>query len=89
MAVGGPPARGRLALVKIAGPAQVGSFGPKTVKVTVPVGAGALAGAVTKAVSVMGWPSEAFGVAWVTTVGGTGAMTEASLGALQGLVTVP
>ena len=54
---GGPPARGTAALVKIAGSAQVGSFGPKRVKVTVPVGVGAgAAPPVTVAVSEIGPP---------------------------------
>ena len=55
---GGPPPKGRLALVKIGAPVQVALSGPNRVKVTVPVGAGAAAGApVTVAVSVMGPPS--------------------------------
>ena len=55
MAVGGgPPPSGRLALVKIGAPVQVGLAGPKSVNVTVPVGTGAGAGApVTVAVSVI------------------------------------
>ena len=38
---GGPPPSGRLALVKIGAPVQVALSGPKSVNVTVPVGAGA------------------------------------------------
>jgi hypothetical protein len=64
----------------------VASFGPKTVKVTVPVG-GVPATPVTVAVSLMGWPSGAVGVAEVTIEGSTWPTTEASLGALQGLAT--
>ena len=63
---GGPPANGRV-LVKIGAPVQVGLSGPKTAKVTVPVGAGAGAGLpVTVAVSEIGLPTVTVGVAWVT-----------------------
>ena len=58
---GGSQARGPLS--KTAGPAQVGSPGPKTVKVTVPVGAGAPVDPVTVAVSAIGVPITAAGVA--------------------------
>ena len=50
---GGPPPRGRAALVKIGAPLHVGSAGPNRVKVTVPVGAGV---PVTVAVSRMESP---------------------------------
>ena len=83
MELGGPPLSGWAALVKIGGPAQVASLGPKTVKVTVPVAAGALAGTVTVAVSVMGWPSGTVGVAEVTIVGVTWVTTDVSLASLQ------
>jgi hypothetical protein len=76
-----------LALVKMGGPAQVASLGPKTVNVTVPVGAGALGAPVTEATSVMEPPRGTVGVAWVTTVGGTWVTTEVSLASLQAVVT--
>jgi hypothetical protein len=69
VAVGGPPESGRLADAKACAPVQVASLGPKSVNVTVPVGAGALAGPVTLAVSLIGLPTVWFGVACVVTVG--------------------
>ena len=85
---GGPPASGRLTLVKIGAPAQVALSGPKAVKVTVPVGAGAGAGApVTVAVSVIEPPMVTVGVAWVAIVATAGLTTDDSLGSLQRLVT--
>ena len=74
--------------MKIGAPVQVALFGPKTVNVTVPVGAGA-GGAppVTVATSVIGLPMVAVGVAWVTMVIGPWATTEVSLASLQVLVT--
>ena len=84
---GGPPPSGRPALVKMAGPAQVASFGPKRVKVTVPVGGGAGAGApVTVAVSVMGLPMVTVGVAWVVMVATAGVKTTVSVGSPQAVV---
>ena len=66
---GGPPASGWAPLVKIGVSPQVASFGPNTVKVTVPVGAGAGSAApVTVAMSEMGWPRSTEGVAWVVRV---------------------
>ena len=87
---GGPPPRGRAALVKIGAPVHVGLSGPKRVKVTVPVGGGAgAAPAVTNAVSVMGLPSGAVGVAWVVTMppSTTWVTTDVSSASLQALVT--
>ncbi len=88
VAVGaGPPASGWPALVKIGAPAQVALSGPKRVKVTVPVGAGAGAAApVTMAVSEMGLPSWADGVAWVAKVAAAWPTTDVSLTSLQALV---
>ena len=64
-------------------------MGPKTVKVTVPVGGAAGAGApVTVAVSEIGLPTVVVGVAWVTIVGVTWVTTDVSLAALHALVTV-
>ena len=83
---GGPPARGRAALVKIGVPVQVGLAGPNRVKVTVPVGVGAPAAPVTVAVSRMGWVRVTGVRALVTMVGCAGAITDASLGAPHGLV---
>ena len=61
---GGPPASVRLALVKMTGPAQVASSGPKRVNVTVPVGDGAgAAPPVTVATSEIGLPMVTVGVA--------------------------
>ena len=85
---GGPPPRGRLALVKIGAPVQVALSGPKTVKVTVPVGVGAGAGApVTVATSVIGLPMVALGVAGVAMATGAVVTTDVSLASLQELVT--
>ena len=84
---GGPPARGWAGLVKSAAPAQVRSSGPKTVNVTVPVGAGAPPGPLTVAVSEIGLPIVTGPIAWVTMVGVPGATTEDSLASLQALVT--
>ena len=68
----------------MAGPAQVASLGPKTVKVTVPVGAGAGGGPpVTVAVSEMGLPMVTVGVAWVTMVATDWVTTDVSLASLQ------
>ncbi len=60
---GAPGVRGWAALVKIGAPVQVALFGPNRVKVTVPVGEPAPATPVTVAVSEMGLPSWAVGVA--------------------------
>ena len=85
---GGPPARGWAALVKIGAPVQVALFGPKRVKTTVPVGAGAGAGQpVTVAVSEIGLPMVTVGVAEVAMVATPGLTTEVSLASLQELVT--
>ena len=85
---GGPPASGRLALVKIGAPVQVGLPGPKRVKMTVPVGVGAGATPpVTVAVSVMCLPRGADAVAEVAMATGAWVTTDASLGAPHGLVT--
>src|SRR5436190_325240 len=69
VAVGGPPESGWAGLVNTGAPAQVALLGPKAVKVTVPVGAGEPALPVTMAVSEMGAPKAAVGVAVVTMVG--------------------
>jgi hypothetical protein len=87
---GGPPPSGRAALVKIGAPVHVGSSGPKTVKVTVPVGTAAGAGLpVTKAVSEIGLPTVTAGVASVSTLAPptNRVTTVVSFGALQGLAT--
>ena len=85
---GGPPPRGRAALVKIGAPVQVVLSGPNRVKVTVPVGAGAGAGLpVTVAVSVMELPMVTGPRAWVTMVATAWLTTEDSLASLQELVT--
>ncbi len=85
---GGPPARGRLALVKIGAPVQATLLGPKTVKVTVPVGVGAGAGPpVTVAVSVIELPIVTGPRAWVAMVATAWLTTEVSLASLQELVT--
>ena len=84
---GGGPPRGRLALVKIDGLAQVGSSGPNRVKVTVPVGSGAAGSPVTVATSEIGLPMVTTGVAWVTMVATAWATTDVSLASLQALVT--
>ena len=66
---------------------QVALFGPKRVKVTVPVGGAAGAGApVTVAVSEMGWPSWAVGVAWVAMVAAAWLTTDVSVGSPHALV---
>ena len=81
------PPSGWPALVKIGAPVQVALSGPKRVKVTVPVGAGAGAAApVTTAVSEMGLPSWADGVAWVAMVATAWLTTDVSLTSLQALV---
>ena len=85
---GGPPASGRLALVKIGAPVQVGLPGPNRVKVTVPVGAGAGGTSpVTVAESLMGRPRVTGPVAAVMIETEAGLTTDASLGAPHGLVT--
>ena len=85
---GGPPASGRLALVKIGAPVQVALSGPKRVKVTVPVGVGAGAGApVTVAVSVMAPPKGTVGVAVVVIVATAWMTTEVSPASLHAEVT--
>ena len=87
VAVGGGPgaagARDWGPLLKTTGPEQVGSPGPKTVKVTVPVGDPAPAVPVTVAVSEMGLPSGAAGVAWVAMVATAWSTTDVSLASLQ------
>ena len=89
MALGGdPPSSGRPALVKIGGPEQVASSGPKRVKVTVPLGVGIGGGpAKTVAVSEMGPPRGAVGVALVVMTASTTTAIVVSPGALQGLET--
>ena len=85
---GGPPPSGRVALVKITGPAQVASSGPYRVNVTVPVGVGAgAAPPVTVATSEIGLPMVTAGVAWVTMATGPWLTTDVSLASLQRLVT--
>ena len=85
MAVGGgPPPSGRGPLSKTTGPAQVTSSGPKTVKVTVPVAAGAVSGALkTVAVSERGNPSRVTSVARVATMASGWLTLEVSPGSLQ------
>ncbi len=68
------------------GPAQVGLSGPKAVNVTVPVGDGAPATPVTVAVSEIGLPRNAVGVAAVTMPAVAWETADDSLAALQGLV---
>src|SRR5438132_1075155 len=65
------------------GAVQVGLLGPNTAKATVPVGVGPPPTPVTVAVSVMGWPRGALGVAEVTMAGIAGLTTEDSLASLQ------
>ena len=80
---GGPPPRGRPALVNMGAPVQVGLAGPNRVKVTVPVGVGV---PVTVAVSRMESPMGTGFRAEVTMVTGLWVTTDASLGAPHGLV---
>ena len=84
---GAPGVRGWAGLVKAGGPAQVALSGPKTLKVTVPVGAGAPVDPVTVAVSEIGLPITAVGVAWVARVAPACPTTDVSLAALQAVVT--
>ena len=81
---GGPPPSGRLALVKIGAPVQVGLS--KRVKVTVPVGAGAAGSPVTVAVSVIGLPTVTVGVARVAMATAAWLTVDSSLGSLQAVV---
>ena len=91
MAVGGvPPARGWAELVNAGGPVHDGLPGPKAVKVTVPVGAAAGAGApVTVAVSDTGLPSTALSVASVAMATVAWVTRDVSLAALHADTTGP
>ena len=80
---GGPPPRGRPALVKIGAPVHVGLLGPNRVKVTVPVGVGV---PVTVAVSRMESPMGTGFRAEVTIVTALWVTTDVSFGAPHGLV---
>ena len=85
---GGAPPSGRLSLVKIGAPVQVGLAGPNRLKLTVPVGGSAGAGApVTMAVSEMGSPRVTGVMAVVAMATGPEVTTDASSGAPHGLVT--
>ena len=83
---GAPAARACGPLVNAGGPAQAALPGPKRVNVTVPVGDGAPELPVTVAVSEMGLPRVADGVAWVAMVAPAWPTTDVSLAALHGLV---
>ena len=86
---GGPGARVSGPLVNIGAPAHVALSGPKSVNVTVPVGEPTPAAPVIVAVSEIGLPRVAEGVAWVAMVTPAWATTDVSLGALQALVAAP
>ena len=88
VAVGGAPGANACGpLVKIGAPVQVGLSGPKSVNVTVPVGEPTPAAPVTVAVSEIGLPRVADGVAWVAMVAPAWPTTDVSSGALQAPVT--
>jgi hypothetical protein len=72
--------------VKIAAPEQFASFGPYSVKVTVPPACG-LTRPLTVALSVMALPSVIGVMAWVVIVGVAGVTTDSSLASLHAPVT--